>query len=271
MKSNHSIYFIVLLVLFASCTSVPSGFKGVKVKLGGKTDMDQIYDEGLYSGLSWIWNDMVDYDCRETTLVVDYEFNDKNNMLTGVEIALDWNRDPKLVNQMHVKIANLEVKLEKTLKSAGKEVVPQYTATELNTSHRKEAEEKLSEILTEELPQIYCQFSRVQITDVDIPESLAKLAEQTAGQLEKNKLAQQMEAEAVAKAAALVAKSKGEYEAAEYDSKTKALMSQPAMLKLKELDIQMAWATKGVSPYGNNNVFGGSVVPLKMIGGSPDK
>lgn len=33
-------------------------------------------------------------------------------------------------------------------------------------------------------------------------------------------------------------------------------MSTPANLKLKELDVQMKWAEKGVSPYGENNVFG---------------
>ena len=65
-----------------------------------------------------------------------------------------------------------------------------------------------------------------------------------------------MEEEQTNLAKAAVAKAKGEYEAAEYNSKSAELMSTPANLKLKELDVQMKWAEKGVSPYGENNVFG---------------
>lgn len=260
--------FIALVSVLTSCTGVKPGHKGVKVLWGGKTDTEQVYDEGMYVGLHWLWNDMIEYDCRETTTVQDYEFNDKNNMLTGVEIALDYYIDPARVNIMHTKIADLESKLEKTLKSAAKEVIPQYTSVELNLTKRQEAEDKLSNLLEVELPEIYCQFARVQITDVDIPKAISQLAEETAKQIERNKLAEKKEAEKTALAKAVVAEAKGKYEAAEYEAKTKRLLSQPAMLKLKELDIQMQWAKKGVSPYGNNNVFGGDVVPLKMVGGN---
>jgi hypothetical protein len=92
--------------------------------------------------------------------------------------------------------------------------------------------------------------------DVDIPKAVAQLAEQTAVQLGKNELALKKEAEQVALAAANVAKAKGEYEAAEFDVKTKQLMSQPKLLELYQAETDRIWAQKGVSPYGNNNVFG---------------
>lgn len=84
-----------------------------------------------------------------------------------------------------------------------------------------------------------------QITDVDIPDAIAKTAEATAQQLELNKLAGEKEEEA-----------KKNYNAAQWDAKTKEILSQPAMLALKKLEIEALWASKGVSPYGNNNVFG---------------
>jgi regulator of protease activity HflC (stomatin/prohibitin superfamily) len=262
---NFMMLIVASLFAFTSCTSVPSGHKGVKVQWGGKTDLNTVYDEGLYSGISWMWNEMVSYDCREQTVTQDYEFNDKTNMLTGVEIALDWNRDPSRVNVMHTQIADLEIKLEKTLKSAAKEVIPQYTSVELNITKRQEAEDKLGSILESELPEIFCVYRRVQITDVDIPQAISQLAEQTAQQIERNKLAQKKEAEQTALAKAQVAKAKGEAESARFKAEAARLMSTPAVLKLKELEIQMKWAEKGVSPYGNNNVFGEGVVPLKML------
>ena len=56
---------------------------------------------------------------------------------------------------------------------------------------------------------------------------------------------------------ALVAEAKGRYEAAQFDAKSAQLLSTPQNLKLKELDIEMEWARKGVSKYGTSNVFGG--------------
>ena len=132
---------------------------------------------------------MIEYDVREKTVVKKFTFNDKNNMSTGVEIALDYNLSPTQVNLIHTQIVDIETKIIKTLKSAGKEVVPQYTASELNLSKRNEAEDKLSKVLSEELPDFYVEFARVQLTDVDIPKQIADAAEATAKQLELNKLA----------------------------------------------------------------------------------
>jgi len=53
-----------------------------------------------------------------------------------------------------------------------------------------------------------------------------------------------------------VATAKGNYEAAIYDAKTKEILSQPKMLELYRAETERVWAEKGVSPYGNNNVFG---------------
>lgn len=241
------IFLILSVVFLVSCTTVDSGHKGVQVSWGGETDLVTVYPEGMNGGLHWIWDDMVEYDVREKTLVEKFEFNDKNNMLTGVELALDYNLDPTKVNQLHVKIGqeNVLIKIQKTLKSAAKEVIPQYTASELNLTKRNEAEQKVSDILSRELEEFFVRFARVQLTDVDIPKPIADAAEGTAKQQELNKLALEKAQEA-----------ENNYAAAEWDAKTKDVLSKPAMLELKRLDIQMEYAKKGVSPYGNNNVFG---------------
>lgn len=260
----------VLLVLglaigLVSCETVESGHKGVKVSWGGETDLKEVYSEGMHNGLGWLFDEMVEYDVREKTIVQQFEFNDKNNMTTRVELSLDFSLNPNKVNLLHSKITDVETKISKTLKSAGKEVVPQYSAIELNISKRNEAEGKLSKIIADELPEFYIEFKRLQMTDVDIPKTVAKLAEETAVQLGRNELAKKKEAEQVALAKAAVAKSKGEFEAAQYDVKTKELMSRPAVLKLYEAETDRIWASKGVSRFGNNNVFGSNASVIKGL------
>jgi regulator of protease activity HflC (stomatin/prohibitin superfamily) len=256
---------LALIFIITSCTTVESGHKGVEVSWGGETNLHTIYPEGMDAGLHWVWDDMVQYDVREKTMVHKFEFNDKNNMTTTVELALDYRLNPEKVNLLHSQITDVETKIVKTLKSAGKEVVPQYSAVELNIGKRTEAETKLSEIIGAELPEFYVHFARIQMTDVDIPAPVAKLAEETAVQIGRNELALKKEAEQVALASARVAKSKGDYEAAEYDVKTKDLMSQPRLLSLYEAETARVWAEKGVSPYGNNNVFGADINVLRGL------
>lgn len=261
------VLLVLLLGLFGltSCETVDSGHKGVRVSWGGETDMSKIYGEGMHNGIMYLFDDMIEYDVREKTTVQRFEFNDKNNMVTKVELSLDYSLNPLKVNLLHTKITDVEIKILKTLKSAGKEVVPQYSAIELNISKRTEAEAKLAQIIADELPEFYIEFKRLQMTDVDIPEAVANLATETAVQLGRNELAKKKEAEQTALAKAAVAKSKGLFEAAEFDVKTKKLMSQPAVLKLYEAETDRQWALKGKSKYGNNNVFGAGVSILKGL------
>lgn len=254
------------MFLFTACTTVQPGHKGVKVYWGGKTDLDYVLPEGMEIGISWLWNSCVEYDVREKTLVEKFVFNDARNMETSVEIALDYNLDPDKVNLIHTKIADIDTKIMKTLKSAGKEVVPQYTASELNLKKRKEAETALQDIIQKELPEFYVNFARVQITDVDIPAAIAEVAQETAIQEGKNALAAKKELEQTNLAKARIAEAKGKYDAALYDAKTKDILSSPKMLELKKLEIEMEWAKKGVSKYGNNNVFGANTSVLKGLG-----
>lgn len=257
------LFLSVALFYLCSCTTVQPGHKGVKVYWGGKTDMDYVLPEGMEIGLSWLWNSCVEYDVREKTLVKKFVFNDSRNMETSVEIALDYNLNPDEVNLIHTRITDIDTKILKTLKSAGKEVVPQYTASELNLKKRKEAEKALEAIISTELPEFHVQFARVQITDVDIPKAVADVAEQTTIQEGLNDLAAKKELEQTNLAKARIAEAKGKFEAAEFDAKTKEILSQPKMLELKKLEIEMEWAKKGISKYGNNNVFGANTSVLR--------
>lgn len=265
MKKVFLILVSFLTLTLTSCETVDSGHVGVEVSYGGKTNMGEVFPEGMHTGLGWITASIIEYDVRERTLVQRFEFNDKNNMSTVVELSMDYNLIHDKVNFIHSKITDIDAKILKTLKSAGKEVIPQYSAVELNITKRVEAEAKLSSILKDELPDFYVKFARIQMTDVDIPKAVSNLATETAVQLGKNELAEKKEAEQTSLAKAEIAKAKGEYEAAKYDAKTKDIMSQPKMLKLKELEVELEWARSGKSRYGNNNMFGGNTAVVKGL------
>lgn len=255
---------LVASILFtSSCTTVESGHKAVIVSWGGKTDMTTILPEGMDTGFRWVYDDAVQYDVREHTIVKEFSFNDKNDMTTTVKVALDYALNPKKLNKLHVLIKDVDLKILTSLSSASKEVVPQYSAVDLNKHKRAEGEFKLEEILREELTEFYVDFKRVRFTDINIPNGISKLAEETAVQIGRNELATKKEAEQTALAKARIAESKGKFEAAQYDVKTKELMSRPAVLKLYEAETERKWAEKGVSRFGNNNVFGSGVSIFK--------
>jgi regulator of protease activity HflC (stomatin/prohibitin superfamily) len=267
MKKFLSI--LVVSVLAVSCTSVDPGHKGVIVGWGGKTDMSQILPEGMNMGLSWLFDDVEQYDVREHTMVKAFEFNDTNDMVTTVTVALDYNLDPKSLNKLHVGINDVELKIATSLSSAAKEVVPQYAAVDLNKHQRSAGEKKLSDILRKELPEFFVEFKRVRFTDINIPTGISKLAEQTAVQLGKNELASKKEAEQVSLAKAKVATAQGDYDAGVLNAKTKDIMSQPKMLEMMRIENERAmwegFKAHGKSPFGENNIFGGQGSPTLLL------
>lgn len=246
------ILFLVAVATFTSCTTIESGHKGVIVEFG------KVSNNILSEGFHWItpWFDVVEYDIREKTMTSKFEFNDKNNMLTPVTISFDYALMGDKVNTIHSKIGldQLEAKITTTAASAAKQVIPSYSASELNLNKREEAEQKLYIILKAEFPDFYVNCSRVRITDVDIPTSIAKAAEQNAAQIERNNLSEKKVQEA-----------KNNLEAAKFDSEAKAILSRPEMLALKKLEVEAIWASKGVSPYGNNNVFGSETAIVRGL------
>lgn len=263
MNKKILILLIALTFTLTSCKRIPFGHRGVEVSWGGKTNMDKVYNEGVHWGLHWCWDKIIPYDVREKTIVLNFEFNDLKNMITGIKIAVDYNYKPNKVNSLHAQITDIEEKLVKTIASACKEVIPSYTAVDLNLNKRAEAEDRLTNILTNEFSDFFFNLVRVQLTDVDIPKSISDQAELTAEQIEKNKLAAEKAEEQENLGKAQVAKSKADAEAAEYDAKAAKLRATPEQLKLKQLEIEMKWAEKGKSPYGENNVFGSDAMILK--------
>lgn len=272
MKQFLYMFSMLLIAAFTfpSCTGVDPGHRGVEISWGGETNMNEVYGEGLQVGLSWLWNDMVEYDCREQTMTIEGSYLDYDGLDTDVKVTLYYNPDPSSVNSLHSKVGPdfRESKLKPLFIAAVRTEVAKHQALELNRKNRPEAEANLLKELQEDLGSMFVQVTRVQILDVDLPDKISKMIEQAKEQDERNNLAAKLKLEAENRGAAKVAAAKANLEAARLDAQTKAILSQPAMLKLKELEIDQTWADKGVSKYGNNNVFGSNTTVVKGLGGN---
>lgn len=262
--------FIALFTL-ASCAGVDPGHKGVEVSWGGETNMETVYNEGLQTGLHWLVDDLIEYDCREQTMTLDEEFLDYDGLGTQVEVILYYNPMPNEVNKLHKEIGYdyRDTKLQGIFKGAVKTVIAQHKALLLNREERPVAEMKLAKILEDELPEMYVQFKRVQITDVDLPKKIKAMIEAAKEQDERNNLAAKKELEAKNLANAEIARAKGEYTAATYDAKTKEILSSPKLLEYMRLENERimweGYKQSGKSPYGQGNVFGVSPLFTKQL------
>ena len=112
---------------------------------------------------------------------------------------------------------------------------------------------------------MYVDFKRVQITDVGLPKKIQAMIVQAKEQDERNKLAAKRVLEKKNNADAQIARAKGEYEAATYDAKTKAIMSRPEMLALKRLEIDYELAKRWNGSFGHDNVFAGDKGGIPII------
>ena len=136
-----------------------------------------------------MWDDMIEYDIREQTLVVNEQFLDYDGLDTPVEAYLYYAPLPNSVGKLHTQVGvdYRETKLEGVFKGALKTVIPQYQALSLNREGRSDAEQRLSDILEGELAEMYIDFKRVQIKDVDLPTKISKMIEKAKEKDERKK------------------------------------------------------------------------------------
>lgn len=271
-----SLFFALVIMFFASCCltsciGVDSGHEAAIISYGGETDTTKTLQEGLHWGFHYLWTGIVEYEVREQTVSVELSVNDKNDMLTPVQVTVYFTPQKGKVNFLHKNfgVNYVENKLQPVLSSSLAKVVPQYSATDLNKTKRSEAEQLLSTTISQETHNMYINIARVQLGKVGIPKDVADLAEQTAVQEGKNILAAKKEEEQIQLAKALVAKAQGEYDASVLDAKTRDLLSAPKMLDLQRIENEKimweGYKAHGKSPFGENNIFGGDKMPSLLL------
>lgn len=99
-------------------------------------------------------------------------------------------------------------------------------------------------------------LNNLAILKMSIPDSYRKAIETKIRVIQETATIKSQTLQAEQQAQQKVAVAKGNFEAAQYDAKTKEIMSQPKMIELYNAETERVWANKGVSRYGSNNVFG---------------
>lgn len=132
-----------------------------------------------------------------------------------------------------------------------------YTVDSLlqyKTNYQTEVTKSLTKILAHE----GFNLSNISVNTLHLPNKYKTAINNKIGVVQETAIIKSKTEQAQQEALRKVAEAKGSYEAAEYDAKTKSIMSQPKMLELYRAETDRIWAQQGKSPYGSNNVFGSS-------------
>ena len=273
MKNLFKVLACTAILTFSvtSCTNVDTGHEAAIVSYGGQTDMSKTLPEGIHWGLNYLWDSSVPYVVREQTYNYSVELNDKNDMKTPVSVVVYYQAQKGKVNKIHSLVGTdyKEEKLKSFIASVVGKVIPQYSAQDINKFKRAEVEQKITQLLAKEAAAIYVNVPRVNFTKVGIPTGVEQVATAIAVQLSNNTLAEKKEAEQVALAKAKVAQAQGNYDAGVLNARTQDLLSQPKMLEKQRIDNERimweGYAKTGKSPFGENNIFGGSAGNNPML------
>jgi regulator of protease activity HflC (stomatin/prohibitin superfamily) len=122
--------------------------------------------------------------------------------------------------------------------------------------HRNIYEANVTKTLTASLEKEGFTLNNIAVLKMALPASYKKAIERKIAVLQETATIISQTKQAEQTALKKVALAKGNYEAAQYDAKTKEILSQPKLLELYRAETERIWATKGRSPYGSNNVFG---------------
>jgi regulator of protease activity HflC (stomatin/prohibitin superfamily) len=122
--------------------------------------------------------------------------------------------------------------------------------------HRNIYESNVTKSLTARLEKEGFLLDNLSILKMDLPASYRDAINKKIRVIQETATIKSQTEQATQEALRKAAVAEGNYKAALFDAKTKEIMSQPKMLELYKAETDRIWAQRGVSPYGNSNVFG---------------
>lgn len=267
MKKILSIAFVGLALSMTSCTTVDSSEVGLVVdQIGNDKGIPNVQMESGFIFYFPPTQDVFTYPTniqhvewsKQATTQIDVTSADGATF--GLDVALNIRLVRERASELFIKYrVDMDKLIETRIRSlVRKELVDNSVnfASDSLLQHRNIYEANVSRTLGKRLEKEGFVLDNLSVLKMDLPQSYRdainkkiKVIQETATIKSQTEQAQQ---EALRK----VATAKGNFEAAQYDAKTKEIMSQPKMIELYKAETDRIWAQKGVSPYGNNNVFG---------------
>jgi len=266
-----------ITILVKSIKNIEPGHRGVVFyKWGEGLDTKTVYSEGWQ--LIAPWNELITYDVRQKNVDLTMDVLDKNGLNVGVDVSIAYRPMAGSIGDLHLKTGRdyESIVVIPRTRSAGREVTGQFDSEELYATKRDQLQTQIELILKEkfELNFLFCED--VLIRDVNLPNVITQAIIDKQEQEQKNELAEKLEAEATSKANAAIAKSEGIKQSAILEAEGQAesirlkqlqLQKSPEYIKLQYALAAKTLAEKGVSMYGNNNVFGDASIFKGLPGG----
>lgn len=267
LKIVSGIALVILISIFAfSGTTIKPGEEGFLFdSFGNGVDKTKTYTEGYVPHLPW--KEMIVYNVRNKSYKYTAKVLDKDGTEVTVLVTVNASLQRGKSSSIHLKHGPDYEKSVIDERSLGaiKDVIGEYSYEQIYGSFRDKIEDQIDRLIRKSLANENILVSFTEVKDVDLPPAIANAIVEKQTQEQLNLKAEKLKVYEDNIAAASKAAAKGRYDAAEYDAKTKAILSQPKMLELKKLEIEEKWAEKGVSPYGSNNVFGANTTIVKGL------
>jgi len=269
MKKFLSIAAFAMLTSVTSCTTADSsevalvvdqigndkGIPNVQMKSGFILYFPPTQDVFLYptnvQHIEWLSEDNQSIDVTSS-----------DGATFGLDVALNVSLEREHASNLFVKY---RVDMENIIKTRVKTIVRKELldnsvnfASDSLLQHRNRYEAIVTQSLSKTLAKEGFTLNNIAITKMSIPDSYKKAIEKKIRVIQETATIKSQTEQAVQEALRKTAVAKGNFEAAQYDAKTKEIMSQPKMLELYRAETDRIWASKGKSPYGQNNVFGGA-------------
>lgn len=167
---------IVIIVLLASITTVPTGYVGVKTRFGQV--QDDTIQEGLNFKLPFI-EKIVKIDCRTQKIEYTMEASSKDlQKINNIKIAVNYSVDKQKANVLYREIGKdfdtviIEPSIYETMKSS----IANYTAEELITK-RQEVSTMAQETLTNKLQEKGINILALNLIDLSFSDEFDEAIE----------------------------------------------------------------------------------------------
>lgn len=273
MKKILSILVIALTLTVTSCTTADSSEVALVVdQIGNDKGVPNVQME---SGVVFYFPPTQDVFSYSTAIqhnewtVNPTKYSDGHNAIEitskegaafDIDLALDLSLNRAHAAEVFKKYRiDLEDIVDTRIKAlVRKELVRHSTkyTTDSLLQYKSNYEVEVTRTLAKVLEKEGFTLSNISVSTLHLPRAYRNAINRKIGVIQQTATIISQKEQAEAEAARRVAVAKGNYEAAQFDAKTKEIMSQPKMLELYKAETERIWAQKGVSPYGNNNVFG---------------
>ena len=167
---------LVAIIIFASITTVPTGYVGVKTRFG------QVQDDTIQEGLNFkvpFVESIVKIDCRTQKIEYGMEASSKDlQKVSNIKIAVNYGVDKQKANILYKEVGKdfnsiiIEPAIYETMKSA----IANYTAEELVTK-RQEVSNLAQETLTNKLKDKGINITSLSMIDLSFSEEFDQAIE----------------------------------------------------------------------------------------------